>query len=83
MRLAQRTCDGRLAFLGLNNHDLGENNVDDMSSRAEAKLKDTSSSGEKRWWNFKKYAKMHVDQHAILTGLVDHGYSSIDDRSKV
>ena len=26
---------------------------------------------------------MHVDQHAILTGLVEHGYSGIDDRSKV
>ena len=54
-----------------------------MSSRAEAKLKDTSYSGEKRRWNFEKYVKTHVDQHAILTGLVEHGYSGIDDRSKV
>ena len=26
---------------------------------------------------------MHVDQHAILTGLVEHGYSGIDERSKL
>ena len=54
-----------------------------MLYRAEAKLKDTSYSGEKRRWNFEKYIKTHVDQHAILTGLVKHGYSGIDDRSKV
>ena len=69
--------------MGLMNHYLDENNVDNMSSRAEAKLKDTSYSGEKRRRNFENYVKTHVDQHAILTGLVKHGYSGIDDRSKV
>ena len=58
VRPAQRTRDGRLAFLGLKNHYLGKNNVDIMSSRAEAKLKYTSYSGEKRRWNFEKYVKM-------------------------
>ena len=80
---AQRTRDGGLAFLGLNNRYLVDNNVDNMSSNAEAKLKGTSYYREKRWWNFEKYAKMHVDQHVILTVLVEHGYSGIDDRSKV
>ena len=69
--------------MGLKNHYLGENNVDNMLSRAEAKLKDTSYSGEKPRWNFEKYVKTHVDQHAILNGLVEKGYSSIDDQSKV
>ena len=54
-----------------------------MLSRVEAKLKDTSYSGEKRRWNFEKYVKRHVNQHTILTGLVNHVYSGIDDRSKV
>ena len=83
VRPAQQTRDGRLALLGLNNHYLGENNVNNMSSRAEAKLKDTSYSGEKRRWNFEKYIKTHFDQHAILTRLVEYGYSGIDDQSKV
>ena len=69
--------------MGLKNHDLGDNNVDNMSSRAEAKLKDTSYSEEKLLWNFENYVKTHVDQNAILTGLVEHGYSGIDDRFKV
>ena len=42
VRPAQRTWDGGLAFLGLKNYYLSENNVDHISSRAEAKLKDTS-----------------------------------------
>ena len=54
-----------------------------MSSRTEAKLTATSYSGEKRRWNFEKYVKTHVDQHAILTGLVEHRYSGMDDWSKV
>ena len=54
-----------------------------MSSRKEAKLKDTSYSGEKRRWNFENYIKTHVDQHAILTGLVERRYSGINDWSKV
>ena len=53
VRPVQRTWDGRLAFLGLKNHYLGENNIDNMSSRAEAKLKDTRYSGEKRRWNYR------------------------------
>jgi hypothetical protein len=27
--------------------------------------------------------KVHIDQHAVLQGLVAHGYSGIDERSKV
>ena len=54
-----------------------------MSSRAEAKIKDTSYSGEKRQWDFEKYVKTHVNQHAIRTDLVEHGYYGIDDRSNV
>lgn len=83
VRPAQRTRDGRMAFLGLKGHYLGENNVDNMSSRAEKKLQTTSYTGEKRRWNFEKYVKMHMDQHAILEGLTQHGYSGIDERSKV
>ena len=83
VRPAQRARDGRLAFEGLKGHYLGENNVDNMSSRAERRLKNTTYSGEKRRWNFEKYVKVHMDQHAILEGLVQHGYAGIDERSKV
>jgi len=83
VRPAQKTRDGRMAFQRLEGHYLGENNVDNMSSKAENTLSTTTYTGEKRKWNFEKYVKVHVDQHSILEGLVQHGYSGIDERSKV
>ena len=83
VRPAQRSRNGRMAFVGLKGHYLGANNVDNMSSKAEKRLQSTSYGGEKRRWDFEKYVKVHVDQHAILEGLTVHGYAGIDDRSKV
>ena len=83
VRPAQRNRDGRAAFFSLKNHYLGASNVDNMSTQALRKLLGTSYTGERRRWNFEKYCKVHVDQHSILEGLVEHGYVGIDDRSKV
>ena len=80
---AARARNGRKAFLGLKDHYLGPNNVDNMATTAEKALSDATYSGEHRRWNFEKYVKMHVDQHAILEGLTEHGYAGIDPRSKV
>ena len=54
-----------------------------MSSAAEKKLQTTTYHSEQRCWNFEKYLKTNVDQHAILEGLVEHGYAGIDKCSKV
>lgn len=80
---AQRSQDGRRAFLALFNHYLGPNNVDNMASAAERKLETTAYNGEKKRWNFERYVRTQVDQHSILEGLVEHGYAGIDERSKV
>ena len=83
MRSAMRTRDGRKAFKNLKDHYLGKNNVDHLASQAERKLQHTSYTNEGRRWNFEKYVRVHVEQHQILTELKDHGYSGIDERSKV
>jgi hypothetical protein len=83
MRRYQSTQNGRGAFWSLHDHYLGASNVDNMSARAERKLMDTTYTGEKRRWNFEKYIRLHVDQHAILEDLVQYGYSGIDEGSKV
>ena len=83
MRAFQRTKDGRGAFLALKNHYLCKNNVDNMLARAESLLRNTKYEGEKRRWNFEKYVRIHVEQHAILQSLKAHGYAGIDERSKV
>lgn len=83
VRPAQRARDGRLAFYGLEDHYLGVNNVDNMSSLAEHRLTTTTYKGELRRWNFEKYVQVHVNQHNILENLVQHGYAGLDERSKV
>ncbi|KAI2510107.1 hypothetical protein MHU86_4274 [Fragilaria crotonensis] len=80
---AQRTRDGRMAFQGLYQHFLGPNNVDNMATLAEDKLKNTVYNGEQRRWDFEKYVNVHKQQHSIMEGLVEHGYTGIDPRSKV
>ena len=83
IKKAARKRDGRQAFLALKNHFLGPNNVDNMAKQAEDKLGSTTYLGEQRRWTFEKYVRIHVDQHTILEGLTEHGYSGIDPRSKV
>jgi hypothetical protein len=50
---------------------------------AECKLQTTYYSGESKRFDFEKFTKMHVDQHYILENLVCHGYSGVNDHSKV
>ena len=80
---AQRTRNGRMAYQNLHNHYLGANNVNNMATSAETKLKTVTYSGEKKRWDFERYVRTHVDQHSILEGLKGHGHAGIDDGSKV
>jgi hypothetical protein len=79
---AQRTRDGRMAYLGLYQHFLGPNNVDNMATMAEDKLESTVYNGEQRQWDFEKYINLHKSQHSIMEGLVEHGYTGLDPCSK-
>jgi hypothetical protein len=83
VRSAQKTKDGRMACKGLKDHYLGVNHVDNMSTIAENKLKQTLYFGKKRRWNFECFVRVHIDQHSILERLKEYGYSGIDERSKV
>ena len=69
--------------MALKNHYLGPHMVDNEANKAETILATLNYSGETRRWNFERYVRKHVDQHAILDGLTEHGYSGIDDLSKV
>ena len=72
-----------MAYQNLYNHFLGANNVNNMATTAETKLKSVTYSREKKKWDFEKYVRTHVDQHSILEGLTGHGHAGIDDGSKV
>jgi len=79
----QRKHDGRGAYRALWDHYLGPSNVDHLAAAAELKLETAKYTGEKKRYNFESYVRLHKDQHQILSDLTQHGYSGIDDRSKV
>jgi hypothetical protein len=54
-----------------------------MASEAEAKLGSFSYTGERKKWTWEKYVQIHAEQHAVLNGLTEYGYSGIDNGTKV
>ena len=72
-----------MAYLGLYQHFLGPNNIDNMATMAEDKHKSTVYNGEQCRWDFEKYINLHKSQHSIMEGLVEHRYTGINPRSKV
>jgi len=78
---AKKTQNGRLAYQLLYAHYLGPNTVGNMAGEAKNVLTSARYDGEKRQWNFEKYALMHLRQYLILEALMAHGYVvSIQDR---
>jgi ribosomal protein S13 len=73
---AQRTRDGRMAYNGLYQHYLGPNNVDNMATMAEDKLKTTVYNGEQRRWDFEKRQRPQTTafHYGRPGGARIHGY---------
>jgi len=82
-KVGRKSKDGRKAFLAVDSHYLGPNNVDHMARAAERKLLNLSHRSERKGWNFEKYVTSHKEQHTILHGLEQHGYKGIDERSRL
>ena len=83
IKTAVRARDGRAAYEAVYTQYLGPHNVDNMADAAERKLSTLMYQGETKRWNFEKYCRAHTEQHQILTNLIEHGHSGIDERSKV
>jgi hypothetical protein len=64
-------------------HFLGANNVGNLATAAEERLQSTKYSGDKRNFDFEMYVRIQTEQYSILNGLIVHGYSGIDESSKV
>jgi hypothetical protein len=64
-------------------HYLGPNNVRNMANAADTKLSNTLYNGEKKRFIWETYVRIHTEQHYVLNGLKEYGYSGIDDSSKV
>jgi hypothetical protein len=80
---ALRTRNGRDAYMLLFDHFLGSNNMGNMASEAETKLTGTLYNSEKKRFTWETYVRIHTEQHSVLNGMKDYGYTGIDDSSKV
>jgi hypothetical protein len=80
---AKKGKNGRLAYELLFDHYLGPKNVGNMANAAETKLSSTMYNGEKKRFTWETYVLIHTEQHSVLNGLKEYGYSGIDDSSKV
>jgi hypothetical protein len=64
-------------------HYIGPNNVSHMASNEETNLVSTFYNREKKKFMFETYVRIHTEQHTILNGRKEYGYSVIYDCSKV
>jgi hypothetical protein len=79
---AQKGKNGRLAYELLFDHYLGPTNVGNMANTAETKLSSTLYNSKKKRFTWETYMRIHTEQHSVLNGLKEYGYSGIDDSSK-
>ena len=74
----------QMAYEGLHKHFHRPKDVDNMATiMAKDKLKTTAYKGEQQQWDVERYIDVHISQHSIMEGLVKHGYTGIDPRTKV
>jgi hypothetical protein len=78
-----RTKNGKDAYMLLFDHFLGPNNVGNIASAAETNLTGTLYNGEKKRFTWETYVWIRTEQHSVLIGLADYGYSGIDDSSNI
>ena len=62
---------------------LGPGNMDHLAGRASQRLQNLEWSRNNQTWNFDDYVAAHMAEHNIIEGLVVHGYTGIDARTKV
>ena len=84
MKAFAKAKDGRGAYMALYDYHLGTSHTQNISRKTEDLLSRLRYTGElKRYYNFHKYATQHKECHIVLNNLKEHGYSGIDDSSKV
>ena len=70
-------------FFILNNFLIGYHYVTNMAAQFELNLRRFYCGGEKRGFTFQKFVNLHKVQHIISDGLMEFGYSGVDDNSKL
>jgi hypothetical protein len=64
-------------------HYLGSNHVNHLANKMEARLASLIYCCEQKNWDWSRYTDAHIQQHTIAKNLMEHGYSGLDEHSKV
>jgi hypothetical protein len=83
MKMYAKAKDGRGAYLALKSQYLGPNNANNMAQATTTKLDQLKYTGENRRWNMQRYVTAHVECFNILDGLKEHGFSGMDEATRV
>jgi hypothetical protein len=70
-------------YLFLFVHYLGSDHVNHLANKMEARLASLAYCSEQKNWDWSHYTNAYIKQHTITKNLMEHGYSGLDERSKV
>jgi hypothetical protein len=75
--------NGRKLYCLLFAHYLGSDHVNHLAKKMEARLASLTYRGKQKNWDWSHYTDAHIKQHTIAKNLMEHGYSGLDESSKV
>jgi hypothetical protein len=64
-------------------HYLGSDHMNHLANKMEARLASLTYRGEQKNWDWSCYTDAYIEQHTISKNLMEHGYSGLDEHSKV
>jgi hypothetical protein len=64
-------------------HYLGSDHVNHLANKMEAHLASLTYHSKQKKWDWSRYTDAHIEQHTIAKNLMKHGYSGLDECSKV
>jgi hypothetical protein len=81
--LTRKEKNGRKLYHLLFAHYLGSDHMNHLANKMEARLASLTYRGEQKNWDWSHYIDAHIEQHTITKNLMEHGYSGLDECSKL
>jgi hypothetical protein len=81
--LTKKEKNGRKLYRLLFAHYLGSDHMNHLASKMEARLASLTYCSKQKNWEWSRYTDAHIEQHTIAKNLMEHGYSGLDEHSKV
>ena len=81
--LTKKEKNGRKLYRLLFAHNLGSDHVKHLANKIKNHLASLTYRSKQKNWNWSQYTDAHIKQHTIAKNLMEHGYSGLDEHSKV